>query len=64
MKPFHIIHNELNIFHEIFYLINEKILRLEIPMKNVAAMTEGQAPQQLKHKWLESNEGINFNLVC
>ena len=53
-----------NIFHEIFYLINEKILRLEIPMKNIAAMTEGQAPQQLKHKWLENNEDINFNLVC
>ena len=50
MKPFHIIHNELNIFHEIFYLIDEKILMLEIPMKNVAAMTEGQASQQLKHK--------------
>ena len=53
-----------NIFHEIFYLINEKILRLEIPMKNIAAMTKGQAPQQLKHKWLECNEDINFNLVC
>ena len=53
-----------NIFHEIFYLIDEKILRLEIPMKNIAAMTEGQASQQLKHKWLENKEDINFTLVC
>ena len=53
-----------NIFHEIFHLINEKILRLEIPMKNITAMTEGQAPQQLKHKWLKNKEDINFNLVC
>ena len=37
----HIIHNQQLSFMAYFYLIDEKILRLEIPMKNVTAMTEG-----------------------
>ena len=41
----HIIRNQQLSFMAYFYLIDEKILRLEIPMKNIAAMTEGQASQ-------------------
>ena len=41
----HIICNQQLSFMAYFYLIDEKILRLEIPMKNIAAMTEGQASQ-------------------
>ena len=41
----HIIRNQQLSFTAYFYLIDEKILRLEIAMKNIAAMTEGQASQ-------------------
>ena len=41
----HIIRNQQLSFMAYFYLIDEKILRLEIPMKHIAAMTEGQASQ-------------------
>ena len=41
----HIIRNQQLSFMAYFYLIDQKILRLEIPMKNIAAMTEGQTSQ-------------------
>lgn len=32
------------------YLVNEEVLRLKVPVKYIATVTEGQAPQQLIHK--------------
>ena len=42
-------------------LVDEKILRLEITMKNIAAVTKSQTSQQLKHKGLKTKRELQNN---
>lgn len=59
LNYFAVLHNANN--KVISNLVDEKILRLEITMKNIAAVTKSQTSQQLKHKGLKTKREIQNN---